>query len=187
MIAAAFALATAGFLVAARNPEPLSNPAEWITAEDYPRQAIVEEQIGNVDYKLSVNTAGEATGCHIVHSSGSSILDETTCTLLMRRAKFKRGGDLLGVGTMTNYNGTVRWRLPGIDPLAPMRSVVEFDVTPEGQIVRCKVQTTVPADDNVDGCSKLLIEFSGKLKAKPKGRHIRIIRQIEVSEATPPN
>jgi TonB family protein len=63
------------------------NPAEIMTAADYPAQAVASKAAGLVAIELSASPAGAVTQCRVVQSSGSPLLDETSCTLATSRAR----------------------------------------------------------------------------------------------------
>jgi len=88
-----------------KKPEPRSNPATWLSDADYPSRAQREERSGTVRYALDVGATGIVTGCQITKSSGYADLDEATCRLLPRRARFESGRAF-------RYEGEQVWRLP---------------------------------------------------------------------------
>jgi protein TonB len=58
------------------------------TYDDYPPEAVRQRWQGTVVTELTVGTKGSPTACRVTKSSGYKILDDTTCELLMTRAKF---------------------------------------------------------------------------------------------------
>ena len=77
--AAAVSLSTSSF---AERLKPL------FTYDDYPAEAVRNHWQGVVVTELKVGVTGSPTACRVIKSSGYQILDDKTCELLMRRAKF---------------------------------------------------------------------------------------------------
>ena len=76
-------------LAAATTPLPQLRNHGLLVSEDYPYEAAKKGEQGKVTIALDISSAGgHATGCHIVESSGSALLDATTCRLTLRRAMF---------------------------------------------------------------------------------------------------
>jgi TonB family protein len=90
------------------DPEPRSPrtpPGVWLSDADYPSRAQREEREGTVGYRLEIGPDGRVTNCIVTSSSGHADLDEATCRLIPKRAKFAGSA----VGT---YDGKQVWRLP---------------------------------------------------------------------------
>ena len=98
--------------VSPQPPKPLGRPGEWVTEADYPTNSIRLGHAGLVGFALSVSTSGRATGCEITRSSGFAELDALTCTLMMRRGRFKPATDDQGAVTTGRYASAVRWQIP---------------------------------------------------------------------------
>lgn len=91
---------------------PRGNPASWATNDDYPAAAQRAGDSGTTGFRLTVGTDGRVTGCTVTASSGSSILDDTTCRLVTRRARFNPGKDASGNAIGGTFNNRIRWVLP---------------------------------------------------------------------------
>ena len=65
-----------------------ANLASYVTADDYPAEAMRNEEQGLVAFRLYVGPDGRVVGCSVTSSSGSPSLDETTCSIMQRRARF---------------------------------------------------------------------------------------------------
>ena len=77
----------------------------------YPELAKARQEQGQTSYSLTVNGAGLPTRCDITRSSGSAALDERTCQVVMRGARF--APDPSGPSaTLRRYDGGVAWKLP---------------------------------------------------------------------------
>lgn len=84
---------------------PIGGSSAWLSDADYPSRAQREERSGATGYRLEVGPDGRVTNCTVTKSSGHPDLDEATCRILPRRARFSKIGN--GV-----YEGTMEWRLP---------------------------------------------------------------------------
>lgn len=105
-------------------PPPPPPPPSWsaargpvirsgsISNDDYPAAAIRLGEEGMVTVRMTVGVGGRVTGCTIVASSGSSILDSTTCSLLTRRFRFAPARDYRGRPAVGYVTQRVVWRLP---------------------------------------------------------------------------
>src|SRR5687767_4629825 len=65
-----------------------ANLGSLISNEDYPAEALRNEQEGTVGFRLHVGADGRVTKCNITSSSGHVSLDSATCQLLTARARF---------------------------------------------------------------------------------------------------
>jgi TonB family protein len=83
---------------------------------DYPESAVRNQEQGSVAFRLRVGADGRPAGCSVTGSSGSTILDTTTCALLMERARFEPARDGRGRATTDELNGRIVWRLPDDSP-----------------------------------------------------------------------
>lgn len=91
---------------------PKGNPGTWTSNDDYPPSAVRNEESGTTGFRLDIGADGKVTNCTITSSSGSSTLDNTTCTLLKRRAKFTPGRDSDGSSIGGVYSSRIKWVLP---------------------------------------------------------------------------
>lgn len=89
-----------------------ANLASYITDDDYPQDAIRNEQQGTTGFRLDIGPDGRVTNCTVTSSSGSSSLDSTTCRLLRSRARFTPATDSSGAKTSDTQTGRIRWQLP---------------------------------------------------------------------------
>lgn len=98
--------------VAATRASPRSAPGSWLSDADYPSRAQREERSGTAGFRLQIAPDGRVTDCTITSSTGHSDLDEATCRLLPRRARFKPAKGTDGQPMADTYNGRITWRLP---------------------------------------------------------------------------
>jgi TonB family protein len=126
------------FLVAALSAlvgVPLGNPGEWVSTDDYPQIALQQELQGTVGFKLTIAKDGVPQACDIEQSSGHAVLDETTCKLLVQRARFAPDN------AASSYRSRVSWRIPQ-PPKIPL--------TMHGYLASAKVEHGELAGDCVD-------------------------------------
>ncbi len=95
---------------------PLGNPRDWITQDDYPPAAMRIGAQGAVEVRLDIDERGWVAACGVVATSNSSALDDATCALLKRRARFVPQKAASGAAFAGIYLRTVRWSLPDDDP-----------------------------------------------------------------------
>ncbi|MEL7684409.1 energy transducer TonB [Citromicrobium bathyomarinum] len=93
-----------------RGPVPV-NPL-WIATSDYSSAMIREGIEGQVGFRLEVSATGRPQNCEIVASSGNLELDQHTCTLAKRRARFEPAIDADGNEVSGSYEGSVNWSIP---------------------------------------------------------------------------
>lgn len=139
-------------------PRPL-NEGPWFATSDYPAEALKGHLEGKVGFALDVAVDGTVTACHIVSSSGHTVLDDATCALLRGRAHFKPALNPDGVPVPSNYTNSVDWMLPTPDPGAswssrtdyPAQALLEhwegkvwftLDVGADGHVTRCTVRAS---------------------------------------------
>jgi protein TonB len=82
------------------------------SADDYPAEAQVRGEEGTVRAKLDIDTRGRVSKCSIIQSSGHASLDEATCQILRRRARFTPARDVDGKAVPDSVTTPpVVWRL----------------------------------------------------------------------------
>ena len=101
-----------------------ANLVALFSDEDYPAAAVRNREQGPVAFSLAVGADGRPTGCSVTASSGSAILDSTTCRLLMMRARFEPARDSKGRPTTDSVAGRIVWRLPEEEPDLPAALVL---------------------------------------------------------------
>ena len=92
---------------------PKGNPADWITNDDYPSDALSAEAQGTTKIRWDISPAGRVENCTIVASSGNSSLDRAACSALTRRGRYSPALDQNGAPMRTSgQSRNVVWRLP---------------------------------------------------------------------------
>jgi protein TonB len=92
--------------------KPRGNPGSWITTSDYRSIWIRREMVGTAGFSLQISATGRVTGCTITASTGHAALDEATCSLIQKRARFDPARDNRGDAVAGTYRNSVTWRLP---------------------------------------------------------------------------
>ncbi|HEY7808983.1 MAG TPA: TonB family protein [Allosphingosinicella sp.] len=82
-----------------------------VTVEDYPAAALRAGEQGQVRVILDIAPTGRVTGCRITASSGSAILDSSTCRLLYSRARFTPAQDAAGNAVADRFATSLTWSL----------------------------------------------------------------------------
>ena len=130
-------------------PVPLSSPASWITAEDYPPDAIRARAEGRVVATLGIDATGRVTSCAVRASSGNAMLDAATCAVMTTRGRFKPATGPDGKPVPSSYTMPVRWSLPQGTAAPPveitaatkldMEIAVELNLDGDGKLLTCRV------------------------------------------------
>ena len=108
-------------------PEPArarANLASLISNEDYPAEALRNEQEGTVSFRLNVGPDGTVKNCTITRSSGHAALDSTTCRVLTERALFTPARDSLGRPTYDSVSARIVWRIEKEPELPPVKAAL---------------------------------------------------------------
>ena len=88
------------------------NPADWITNDDYPSDALSAEAQGTTSIRWDINAAGRVENCTVTSSSGNSSLDRAACSALTRRGRYTPALDQSGTPMRSSSSRRVVWRLP---------------------------------------------------------------------------
>jgi TonB family protein len=94
-----------------RGALPIGNPASWVTFNDYPPQALRDKIEGTSVFSVAVNEYGKVSRCQIVSSSGHDELDQATCDLVSRRARFNPAANEQGYRKEGTYSNRVKWQI----------------------------------------------------------------------------
>lgn len=96
-----------------------------ITADDYPSAALRAGEEGDVLAEWEVAEDGFPESCRIAVSSGSRILDEATCRLVIRGMRYDPAREFSGRPVRGSDQARVRWQIedpaPMPEPAAPGR------------------------------------------------------------------
>lgn len=93
-------------------PRPRNDPGLWITTSDYRSIWINREFTGTARFVLDISPSGKVSDCRITSSTGHGALDDATCRLITRRARFDPATDASGQAVAGTYSSSIRWVLP---------------------------------------------------------------------------
>lgn len=147
-------------------PTPI-NAADWVSASDYPQDALAARIEGTVGFALAVAEDGSVGDCTIVQSSGTPSLDTRTCALLRERARFSPTSQ--GQPASRRFVSRIRWQLPS----SPEVAAIELPETAQRMVGAADVY--VGADGIVTRCETALKPYDNVLpppslcKAYPPG------------------
>ncbi|MBV7259431.1 energy transducer TonB [Erythrobacter crassostreae] len=91
---------------------PRNEPGRWVTDSDYRSNWIRREWSGVAGFAVTIDTKGRVNDCTITRSTGHAQLDERTCFLIEKRARFNPAKDSYGNPIAGTYRNSVNWRLP---------------------------------------------------------------------------
>jgi periplasmic protein TonB len=100
-------------------PVPRS-PATWFNGSDWACDWHSCDGGGSVRFALTVTPQGRVKSCEIMESSGNSRIDENTCKLLTRRARFTPARDKQGKPVEGRWESRMHWKVP--DPALPVET-----------------------------------------------------------------
>ncbi|MXO89618.1 energy transducer TonB [Pontixanthobacter aquaemixtae] len=92
--------------------KPINNPGSWVSNRDYRSSWIRRELTGIARFRVSIGTNGRVQDCRVLSSTGHSELDNATCSLVSRRAKFEAARDSQGNKVTGSFTTAISWELP---------------------------------------------------------------------------
>lgn len=88
-------------------------PSKWITELDWQQMPSLPYAVPRVvAFTADVNELGRVTRCVVTEGSGVGQIDELTCNLITRRARFEPQTDASGKAVPAQFSTTVRWQVP---------------------------------------------------------------------------
>ncbi len=100
-------------------PTPKGNPSYWVATSDYQSLAMMNEWQGTTGIRLDIGVDGRVSNCVVTQSSGYGLLDDETCKIIKRRARFNPALDEVGKAVASTYSKNIRWALPDGDIVNP--------------------------------------------------------------------
>ncbi|UIP06409.1 TonB family protein [Erythrobacter sp. SDW2] len=91
---------------------PVARNGNWVTDDDYRSSWVTRRWEGTVGFRLTVGTDGKVKDCTVTQSSGYEALDDATCSLVRKRARFDPGKNDRGETASGNFSSAVRWHIP---------------------------------------------------------------------------
>lgn len=114
MLGFLLAYAAATRTPAAKPDQGQANVPTLFSYDDYPEEAVRNGWQGDVVVEATVSAEGLPTACTVVRSSGHQVLDDATCRIVMRRARFKPAINADGRPVADHVIiPPIRWRISG--------------------------------------------------------------------------
>ncbi|PXA83677.1 energy transducer TonB, partial [Nostoc sp. 3335mG] len=88
------------------------DPSFGIGDDDYPPSAIRNNEQGVTGAAWDIDATGRVQNCRITSSSGFADLDQLTCTLITRRARYSPAKDAAGNAIPSQSARSIRWTIP---------------------------------------------------------------------------
>lgn len=173
-----------------RPASPAQNPGSWVTSADYPAASLRAENQGVTGFELKIDPQGRPSECLVTSSSGWPELDSTTCSLLIKRARFVPALDKKGKPVGSIYRSRFRWVIPsysGPSQLTPGSRIISFVVEPDGSATNCQgmidgvAQTGPAATGPCDG--KTRFQPIKDADGNPVRKKVTVSMKLEVSDA----
>lgn len=82
------------------------------STDDYPPDALRNEQQGTTAVRLTIGADGRVSGCDVTSSSGSPSLDSATCRIIRARARYTPAKGSDGKATGDTDSARIRWVVP---------------------------------------------------------------------------
>jgi len=104
----------AALLMLMQAPPARPNPPHvqgLISADDYPPRAMAKGEEGTVVFDALVGPDGSVDKCTIAVSSGYADLDQATCSIVQRRARFVPARDAKGAAIYGIFRQVINWSL----------------------------------------------------------------------------
>jgi TonB family protein len=142
LILASAALMTPPLLATATSePAYTQDPNGEFLFKHYPPRALAAGEQGKVGFRVHLDDEGNLKSCEVVKSSGFASLDNETCEMIVRYARFTpvRGAD--GRGTEAIRDGFVNWQLPAGTAVKRASASRTASADPDKLICKRKVRT----------------------------------------------
>lgn len=170
------------FLLAAAAAVPPGYPApidigSWFSADDYPAEALKQGIEGSVFFEVDVDATGKPTACRIGRSSGSPILDQATCNVVLARAKFEPALDKHGKPVPGKYGRAAAWRLPNVAEPTYQAAILDFRADPAHPTCTIKVGTYPMGSPT---CAEIMAQASKQQAAE---RIVKLVFLLSVGSA----
>ena len=138
---------------AALAARPIGSPADWLSPNDYPVDALRNDMEGVTSFRLAVDAAGRPIACDVTGSSGFDVLDRAACERLMANARFTPAHDAQGKAIPGSYANRVRWTRPAnANDFIPFIATMQLKVDPAGKIADCAMIASDLTSDKDSPC-----------------------------------
>lgn len=174
--------------------QPLGLWRDWVTVRDYPIEAVLGAQEGSTSFALSIDANGLPQDCRITKSSGSKLLDDQTCAVMLIRARFRPAIDKAGHPIPATYRQTIRWHLPPQTRAGRMTNR-NFDalstIALDGTVTRCVLTgggagkgVQAKGDCGPFGQRAFLASYLKENYARTRAANVRL--SVTIDEMAPP-
>lgn len=92
-------------------PTPLGNPGRWAMPDDYPSDALRNNQSAVVAFRLMIDSEGKVSDCIVANINHDEDFAKITCGFLSKRARFAPAIDADGNPTPSYFVSAVNWRV----------------------------------------------------------------------------
>jgi TonB family protein len=128
------------------------NAEHIMTAADYPTAALQAGDYGVVSIHLQVAADGRVSQCEVTESSGSAPLDQVTCNIALRRARFAPARDAAGLAIAGGYRTAMTFGINEHQPLTTIPMRLGVKMLPAGYERPARVQVFFGADGKAIDC-----------------------------------
>lgn len=146
-----------------RHAEPDENPGRWVSASDYPREALADRAEGTTRFTLTIKADGSIKSCTVTSSSGFPVLDKQTCRSLESNASFRPALDEDGNPIESEWSSAVRWNIPEQFTF-PFRAERTIQITlvqeKNGVVSSCKVEGLDDLREEKTICERAKVELT---------------------------
>ncbi len=137
-------------IVYPRSPSLISYGWNSTTSADYPTKAEMEERTGTTYFDLTISAVGVVTDCKFTTTSGHADLDQKSCEIAMRRARFQPALDVQGNASVGRVSTGVSWALPNTSS-ASATAAAAYKAPPQRQLFKESGFTEIEYIMNADG------------------------------------
>lgn len=122
---------------------PRGNPADWVTYEDLPADAVREVKRDVLDFQIAVTASGAPATCRIIETSGSRRVDDAVCEQLMANGRFQPAEDSVGAPISGTWASRIRLTQSSSGKAAEFPSLsyeseFEYRVDRDGKATGCR-------------------------------------------------
>jgi TonB family protein len=114
-------------------PTPIGSPGSWIPADGYPPAARASAEEGRVGFTLEVDDTGRVSECKVTVTSGSPLLDDTTCNFMTANGRFTPPRDARNKPVASKWSSAMLWKLQPATPPPPAAAPTPAPVSPKGK------------------------------------------------------
>lgn len=166
----------------------VGSPQNWVALTDYPSEALEQRAFGRVHFRLDVDINGRAVACHVLNTSGFWLLDNKTCTIMLRQARFKPAEDGSGKPIPARFTSSFfwahgdadlqDWKILTKEVTAPIMVSISVNRLPTDYTAPALVRARFGEDGKVAECRVELTSGNAKIDAIA-------CRQVEIEAVRP--